>query len=266
MLCARWLGRRGSREELNAWQRGQRRRSTAGCCAGYDRTLGWALDHAPLVMLPAARRHRAQRAPLHRARRRASCRKQDTGQIGGFIRGDDGLSFQVMQPKIEAFRRAVLKRSGGREHRRIHRRRPRHQQRVDVRPPEAARRAEGVGAGRRGAAPQGRCRRSRAPGSGCSSNRTSASAGAAWAAAAYEYTLLADDTSLLRMWGETVKRGAPDGAGAHRLRRRARLEPAGHARSSTVPRRGASASRWPPSPRRSTTRSASARCRPSTTR
>ena len=34
--------------------------------------------------------------------------QQDTGQIGGFIRGDDGLSFQVMQPKIEQFRRAVL--------------------------------------------------------------------------------------------------------------------------------------------------------------
>ena len=35
--------------------------------------------------------------------------QQDTGQLGGFIRGDDGMSFQVMQPKIEAFRRAVLR-------------------------------------------------------------------------------------------------------------------------------------------------------------
>ena len=34
--------------------------------------------------------------------------QQDTGQIGGFIRGDDGLSFQVMQPKIDEIRRAVL--------------------------------------------------------------------------------------------------------------------------------------------------------------
>ena len=33
---------------------------------------------------------------------------QDTGQLGGFIRGDDGTSFQVMQPKIEVFRKAVL--------------------------------------------------------------------------------------------------------------------------------------------------------------
>ena len=37
--------------------------------------------------------------------------QQDTGQLGGFIRGDDGMSFQVMQPKIDAFRAAVLRRS-----------------------------------------------------------------------------------------------------------------------------------------------------------
>ncbi len=35
--------------------------------------------------------------------------QQDTGQLIGFVRGDDGLSFSVMQPKMETFRRAVLK-------------------------------------------------------------------------------------------------------------------------------------------------------------
>ena len=34
--------------------------------------------------------------------------KQDTAQLRGFARGDDGLSFQVMQPKIEAYRRLLL--------------------------------------------------------------------------------------------------------------------------------------------------------------
>ena len=34
--------------------------------------------------------------------------QQDTGQLGGFMRGDDGLSFQIMQPKIDIFRQAVL--------------------------------------------------------------------------------------------------------------------------------------------------------------
>jgi multidrug efflux pump len=33
---------------------------------------------------------------------------QDTGQLRGFIRGDNGFSFQVMQPKIEAYRKVLL--------------------------------------------------------------------------------------------------------------------------------------------------------------
>jgi multidrug efflux pump len=35
--------------------------------------------------------------------------QQDTGQLIGFVRGDDGLSFSVMQPKMEIYRRALLK-------------------------------------------------------------------------------------------------------------------------------------------------------------
>ena len=34
--------------------------------------------------------------------------KQDTAQLRGFARGDDGLSFQVMQPKIDAYRKLLL--------------------------------------------------------------------------------------------------------------------------------------------------------------
>lgn len=34
---------------------------------------------------------------------------QDTGQLNGFVRGDDGFSFQVMQPKIETYRQFLLK-------------------------------------------------------------------------------------------------------------------------------------------------------------
>ncbi|RMO67051.1 Multidrug RND efflux transporter, permease protein MdtC [Pseudomonas amygdali pv. eriobotryae] len=34
--------------------------------------------------------------------------QQDTGQLMGFVRGDDGLSFSVMQPKMEIFRRSIL--------------------------------------------------------------------------------------------------------------------------------------------------------------
>jgi len=34
--------------------------------------------------------------------------EQDTGQVRGFARGDDGLSFQVMQPKIQAYRELLM--------------------------------------------------------------------------------------------------------------------------------------------------------------
>lgn len=34
---------------------------------------------------------------------------QDTGQLNGFVRGDDGFSYQMMQPKIEEYRQFLLK-------------------------------------------------------------------------------------------------------------------------------------------------------------
>src|SRR5690606_13112492 len=34
--------------------------------------------------------------------------QQDTGQSRGFARGDDGLSFQVMQPKLDVYRRLLM--------------------------------------------------------------------------------------------------------------------------------------------------------------
>jgi len=106
MLCARWLGRRRSRERLNTWQRASEA-SFDWLRRGYDRSLGWALRHAPLVvclLLGVI----ALNVELYVAAPKSFLPNQDTGQIGGFIRGDDGLSFQVMQPKIDTFRRAVL--------------------------------------------------------------------------------------------------------------------------------------------------------------
>jgi len=34
--------------------------------------------------------------------------QQDTGQLRGFVRGDDGASYQVMQPKMEVYRQWVM--------------------------------------------------------------------------------------------------------------------------------------------------------------
>jgi multidrug efflux pump len=106
MLCARWLVARGqsrpgrlqaASDRVFSWLR-----------RGYGRTLGWALDHAPIVLMifigvVALNVHLYRQAP------KSFLPEQDTGQLGGFIRGDDGMSFQIMQPKIEAFRQAVLR-------------------------------------------------------------------------------------------------------------------------------------------------------------
>ena len=105
MLCARWLGTR-RHGQLNPLQRASEA-AFGRLLRGYDSTLGWALRHAPLVVclllgVMALNVHLYMTAP------KSFLPQQDTGQIGGFIRGDDGLSFQVMQPKIDQFRRAVL--------------------------------------------------------------------------------------------------------------------------------------------------------------
>jgi multidrug efflux pump len=106
MLCSRWLRRHQAGAPRNIWQR----LSDGGfsrLLRGYDRSLGWALRHAPLViclLLGVI----ALNVRLYIVAPKGFLPEQDTGQIGGFIRGDDALSFQVMQPKINAFRQALL--------------------------------------------------------------------------------------------------------------------------------------------------------------
>jgi multidrug efflux pump len=106
MLCARWLGVKRSGHGPSRWKRV----TDAGfgrLLRGYDRSLGWALHHAPLVvclLLGVI----GLNVYLYIVAPKSFLPSQDTGQLGGFIRGDDGLSFQVMQPKIVEFRRAVL--------------------------------------------------------------------------------------------------------------------------------------------------------------
>ena len=106
MLCARWLARRRASQDLTVWQRMSERWFTR-LRAGYNRSLSWALHHAPLVaclLLGVI----ALNVYLYMAAPKSFLPTQDTGQLGGFIRGDDGLSFQVMQPKIDRIRRALL--------------------------------------------------------------------------------------------------------------------------------------------------------------
>ncbi|MEE5131827.1 multidrug efflux RND transporter permease subunit [Pseudomonas alliivorans] len=105
MLCARWLKPREAEQE-NAFQRWSERVNDR-MVAGYDRSLGWVLRH-PRLTLASLLITIVVNVALYVVVPKTFLPQQDTGQLMGFVRGDDGLSFKVMQPKMEIFRRAVL--------------------------------------------------------------------------------------------------------------------------------------------------------------
>ena len=104
-LCARILVRHGSQPVV-----GFRRRTEAAFGAlkqGYARTLGWVLEHATLTLIILLGTI-ALNVSLYISIPKGFLPQQDTGTLQGFVRGDDALSFQVMQPKVEVFRRHLL--------------------------------------------------------------------------------------------------------------------------------------------------------------
>ncbi|MHC5788648.1 efflux RND transporter permease subunit [Pseudomonas idahonensis] len=106
MLCARWLKPHTPGQE-NALQRWSRR-SNEWMVGKYATSLDWVLRHKRLTLLSLLVTIGVNVA-LYVVVPKTFMPQQDTGQLIGFVRGDDGLSFSVMQPKMEIFRRAVLK-------------------------------------------------------------------------------------------------------------------------------------------------------------
>ncbi|MDN7142466.1 efflux RND transporter permease subunit [Pseudomonas sp. JQ170] len=106
MLCARWLKAHpeGEQTRLQRWSEQLNQRMMAG----YARTLDWVLRHRRLTLLSLLVTI-AVNIALYVVVPKTFLPQQDTGQLMGFVRGDDGLSFQVMQPKMEIYRRALLK-------------------------------------------------------------------------------------------------------------------------------------------------------------
>ncbi|AUY32198.1 efflux RND transporter permease subunit [Pseudomonas soli] len=105
MLCSRWLKIHGPQQQtrLQRWSDRIHQRMVAG----YDKSLGWALRHRRLTLLSLLATIVLNIA-LYVVVPKTLMPQQDTGQLQGFIRGDDGLSFTVMQPKMEIYRRALL--------------------------------------------------------------------------------------------------------------------------------------------------------------
>jgi multidrug efflux pump len=106
MLCARWLKPHvpGQENRLQRWSQ----RVNDRMVAGYDRSLGWALKHRRLTVLTLLITVGVNIA-LYVVVPKTFLPQQDTGQLMGFVRGDDGLSFSIMQPKMDIYRTAILK-------------------------------------------------------------------------------------------------------------------------------------------------------------
>ncbi|WP_407730557.1 efflux RND transporter permease subunit [Pseudomonas helleri] len=105
MLCARWLKPHVPGTE-NAMQRWSIRLNDR-MVLGYARSLDWVLRHKRLTLLSLLLTIGVNVA-LYVVVPKTFMPQQDTGQLIGFVRGDDGLSFSVMQPKMDIFRQAVL--------------------------------------------------------------------------------------------------------------------------------------------------------------
>ena len=106
MLCARWLKPHtpGQENRLQRWSQ----RANAWMVGKYATSLDWVLRHRLLTLLSLFVTVGVNIA-LYVVVPKTFMPQQDAGQLIGFVRGDDGLSFTVMQPKMEIFRREVLK-------------------------------------------------------------------------------------------------------------------------------------------------------------
>ncbi len=105
MLCARWL--RPHQPDHDGRLHRASHRAHQWLVGHYDRGLGWALRHRRITLLTLLATI-GLNVFLYVQVPKTFLPQQDTGQLTGFIRGDDGLSFQVMQPKMETFRKALL--------------------------------------------------------------------------------------------------------------------------------------------------------------
>lgn len=73
----------------------------------YQHSLSWALDHGRLLMVLLLATV-AMNVYLYVHIPKSMLPSQDTGQLMGFARGDNSLSFQAMEPRLMAFRQALL--------------------------------------------------------------------------------------------------------------------------------------------------------------
>lgn len=104
-LCARWL-KPSHQKNQSAFARITGRLFDR-LKEGYAKTLAWVIQHSTLTLITLAGTI-ALTVTLYIRIPKGFLPQQDTGQVMGFVRGDDGFSYQVMQPKIEQYRQLLL--------------------------------------------------------------------------------------------------------------------------------------------------------------
>ncbi|MDP3070954.1 MAG: efflux RND transporter permease subunit [Opitutaceae bacterium] len=104
-LCARWLKRPA--EMSGGKFHSATERAFEAVKSAYARSLAWVLNHATLTLIVLLGSI-ALNVSLYIKIPKGFLPTQDTGTLHGFARGDDAFSYQVMQPKIEVYRRLIM--------------------------------------------------------------------------------------------------------------------------------------------------------------
>jgi multidrug efflux pump len=100
MMCSILLRNRPERER-GRFDRGAER-AFNWMLRGYEKSLGWALRHSPLMMILLALTV-GLNVYLYIIVPKGFFPQQDTGRLVGFVRGDQSISFQAMQQKLTNF-------------------------------------------------------------------------------------------------------------------------------------------------------------------
>jgi multidrug efflux pump len=100
MMCAHLLGHRPRKEPGRLFRASER--AFSGMLNGYERSLGWALQHSRFVMLILLVTV-CLNVFLFIVIPKGFFPQQDTGRIIGSIQADQSISFQLMQQKLTQF-------------------------------------------------------------------------------------------------------------------------------------------------------------------
>jgi len=107
MMCAHLLTPRTTRPSRAGWPSRLYHRCGEWLLAGYRASLHWALAHSRFMLLSLFAVI-GLNVYLYGAIPKGFFPQQDTGQLMGFFRADQGTSFEYMVPKLNKFRQRLL--------------------------------------------------------------------------------------------------------------------------------------------------------------